>query len=666
MASSDTAVPDRSLVPVVYGGAAALTALVAVMLAALSAGSVQQWLGIPDPGAVTTYGVPVLTALANGAGMVTVGALLLAAFLVPPQKTGVLDVDGYRALKTASVSGGVWAVCSYAMVPLTLSDVSGYPVGEIVASSGFMRLVSEVEAADAWLKTGVIALIIAGVSRVVVRWGWAPALLAASLAGFLPLAIAGHSSAGGSHDVATNSLIIHLFAAAVWVGGLIAVFILALYRSEHLPLASRRFSTLAGLSIAAMAISGVINALVRITPGQVMTTDYGRLVFVKVVVLAVLGFVGLQQRQRAIPAIGSGPGAFIRYAAVEVGLFALVMGVAVGLGRTPPPAAEARPTPMEVEIGYVLDGPPTVMRLLLDWRFDLIFGTLAIVLAVVYALGVRRLRKRGDAWPVGRTVAWMAGCAMLLIGTSSGVGKYGPAMFSVHMGAHMVLSMVVPIFFVLGAPVTLALRALPPAGRSNPPGPREWLLAAVHNPVSRFLTHPAIAGGLFVIGFYGLYLGGIFDSSVDSHFAHLLMTAHFLISGYLFYWVAIGIDPSPRQTSHMAKLAMVLAVLPFHAFFAITLMNMNTVIGGWFYKGLGLSWHDDLLSDQRLGGGLAWATGEIPLVFVLLTLFIQWARSDRRAARQYDRAADRDKDADLEAYNAMLRELAQKDRPQRR
>ena len=191
-------------------------------------------------------------------------------------------------------------------------------------------------------------------------------------------------------------------------------------------------------------------------------------------------------------------------------MFGATFGIAVGLGRTPPPPLLTEPSPVEVAIGYDFAGPPTLARVLFDWRFDLIFGTAAIVMAVLYLLGVRRLRRRGDAWPMGRTLAWMCGCAALLFTTSSGLGRYMPAMFSMHMVAHMLLSMLVPILLVLGAPVTLALRALPAAGRGEPPGPREWLLAALHSRVSRFLTNPIVATVVFVAGFYGLYFGGRF------------------------------------------------------------------------------------------------------------------------------------------------------------
>jgi len=86
------------------------------------------------------------------------------------------------------------------------------------------------------------------------------------------------------------------------------------------------------------------------------------------------------------------------------------------------------------------------------------------------------------------------------------------------------------------------------------------------------------------------------------------------------------------------------------------------VIAEPFYRSLGLPWQTDLLADQKLGGGIAWSAGEVPLVVVMLALLIQWTRSDRRTAKRLDRAADRDDDADLAAYNNMLAHLARQER----
>lgn len=649
-------------------GVAALAGCTAAGIGALSLAGALTATGLPDPGPATTLGLPFVRAAGEIAAVLAVGSFLFAAFLVPPQNSGVLDADGYRALRVGTIASGAWAVCAALLVPLTISDVSGQPVINHLNPVTIWSLAGMINTASAWRWTAILAAVVTLAGASVLRWSWTPVLLAGSLVTLIPLGLTGHSSAGGSHDLATNSLLIHLVAAGLWAGGLLALLAHALRNGDHSALAARRFSAVALWCWVAMAVSGVVNALVRVLPSDLLTTGYGRLVVAKFAALCALGVLGWRQRRSGVVALQADPSgsrrALIRLALTEAAVFGLTFGIAVGLGRTAPPPPPARlPTIAEAEIGYDFDGPPTVARILFDWRFDLIFGTAAIVLAALYVAGVVRLRRRGDGWPPGRTTSWLLGCLAMLFVTSSGVGRYMPAMFSMHMVAHMGLSMLVPILLVLGAPVTLALRALPAAGRDDPPGPREWLLAALHSHLSRFLTNPVVATVLFVAGFYGLYLSNLFDSAVSSHAGHLAMNVHFLLSGYLFYWVVIGVDPTPRPIPPLAKVAVVFASLPLHAFFGVVLMGTKTVLGEAFYRSLGLSWHTDLIGDQRLGGGIAWAAGEVPLVIVMLALLVQWARSDTRTARRLDRAAERDDDAELAAYNAMLAELARRERP---
>jgi cytochrome c oxidase assembly factor CtaG/putative copper export protein len=665
-AGKDTGKP-RALVWPLLAGVAVLAGGTAAGIGALSLADALTATGLPDPGPATTLGLPFVRAAGEIAAVLAVGSFLFAAFLVPPQRSGVLDVGGYRALRLGTVASGVWAVCAALLVPLTISDVSGQPFADHLDPVQIWSLAGLVNTASAWRWTAVLAAAVALASLSVLRWSWTPLLVVGSLLTLLPLGLTGHSSAGGSHDLATNSLLIHLVAASLWAGGLLALLAHALRGGEHTDLAARRFSAIALWCWVAMGLSGVINALVRVPPSDLLTTSYGRLVVAKFVALCLLGIVGWRQRRVAVVALqaDSSPtkarSALIRLALIEAAVFGLTFGIAVGLGRTPPPPPPVlRPSIPEAEIGYDFAGPPTLVRVLFDWRFDLIFGTAAIVLAGLYVAGVMRLRRRGDRWPPGRTAAWLLGCLALLFVTSSGVGRYMPAMFSMHMAAHMGLSMLVPILLVLGAPVSLALRALPAAGRDDPAGMREWLLAALHSRLSRFLTNPVVATALFVAGFYGLYFGGLFDAAVASHAGHLAMNVHFLLSGYLFYWIVIGVDPTPRPIPPLAKVAVVFASLPLHAFFGVVLMGTRKVIGADYYRSLDLSWHTDLLGDQRLGGGIAWAAGELPLVIVMIALLVQWARSDNRTARRLDRAAELDDDADLNAYNAMLAELARR------
>ena len=651
-------------------GVATLAGCTAAGIGALSLASALTATGLPDPGPVTTVGLPFVRAAGEIAAVTAVGAFLLAAFLIPPQTNGVLDVDGYRAVRIGTVAAGAWAVCAGLLVPLTISDVSGQPITAHLNPANLWSLAGLINISSAWRWTALLAAAVMLASLPVLRWSWTPLLLVGSLATLLPLGLTGHSSAGGSHDLATNSLLIHLVAASLWAGGLLALLTHVVRGGQHADLAARRFSMIALWCCGAMALSGVVNALVRILPSDLLTTDYGRLVVGKFVALCLLGIVGWRQRRSGVVALQADSGSrasLIRLASIEALLFGLTFGIAVGLGRTPPPPLPIGvPSIPDVKIGYDFAGPPTPARVLFDWRFDLIFGTAAIVLAVLYLAGVRRLRRRGDEWPPGRIVAWLLGCGTLLLASSSGLGRYMPAMFSMHMAVHMLLSMLVPILLVLGGPVGLALRALPAAGRGEPPGAREWLLAALHSRLSKFLTNPVVATALFVAGFYGLYLGGLFDVAVGSHIGHVAMNVHFLLSGYLFYWVVIGVDPTPRPIPPIAKVGVVFASLPLHAFFGVVLMSTQKVLGGGFYRQLHLSWHTDLLGDQRLGGGIAWAAGEIPLVLVMIALLVQWSRSDQRTATRLDRAADRDEDSELVAYNAMLAELARRDTPGQR
>ncbi len=649
----------RSGLGVLVGVGVLLAVAIGAGLTVTLAGDVLAALGLPDPGLATRIALPATRVLAECAAVVTVGSLLLAAFLVPPQPSGYLAAGGYGAVRTALVSATVWLLAALALIPLSVADAVGRPVTEVLVPAALAELVPQLAQPEAWAWTAGIALLLVAGCLLALSWGAAVGLFGLSLLGLLPVALPGHSASGGAHDVATNSLIYHVTAASLWVGGLIAVLAHLARRGEHAGLAVSRFSRLALVCWVVMAASGVVNALVRIEPGQLLSTSYGALLLAKLTALLVLGGFGYLHRRGAVDAVVRGDRwAALRLGSGEILVMLATIGLAVGLSRTPPPVSATLPSRTEALLGYELAGPATLPRLLFDWRFDLVFGVLAIVLAWLYVAGIRRLRRRGDAWPVGRTIAWLAGCATILVTTSSGIGKYSMAMFSVHMGLHMALSMLAPILLVLGGPVLLALRALPPAGAGNPPGAREWLLSAVHSGPVRMMTHPLMVLPMYVGSYYLMYFTGLFDAAVSSHAAHLAMNAHFLLVGCAFYWPVVGIDPAPRRLPYLGKLGLLLASMPFHAFFGITLMNSTEAIGGEFYRSLGLV--PDVLADQQLAGALAWTTGEIPMLILLVALLVQWARSDERAARRFDRRARVDGDAELAAYNAMLARLAER------
>jgi cytochrome c oxidase assembly factor CtaG len=284
---------------------------------------------------------------------------------------------------------------------------------------------------------------------------------------------------------------------------------------------------------------------------------------------------------------------------------------------------------------------------------------LCLLLAAAYAWGVVHLRRSGHSWSPGRCVSWAAGLATILAVTATGVGGYSMELFSVHMAQHMVLSMLSPLLLVMAAPLTLALRALP--ARGGAAGLRRVLLVLLHSRAASALTAPALTLPLFIVSLYGLYFTPLFDAAMGSWFWHDWMLLHFVAVGLLLFWPILAIDPSPRTTSPVLRIIELFMAMPFHAFFGIAVMTSTTLLVRTFALPYP-PWRTGALADQHLGGGIAWAFSEIPTLLVVAVILVRWSRSSDREARRLDRAASRDGDKALLAYNAWLARLAALDR----
>ncbi|MGW7068952.1 cytochrome c oxidase assembly protein [Streptomyces sp. NPDC054855] len=310
--------------------------------------------------------------------------------------------------------------------------------------------------------------------------------------------------------------------------------------------------------------------------------------------------------------------------------------------------------------GMNMDLPPFTLGRGLELSADPFFLIGCLVALALYALGVVRLVRRGDKWPVGRTISFVVGVLTILLVMCTKLNDYGMVMFSVHMVQHMIISMLSPILILMGAPITLALRALPVAARGSK-GPREWLLWILQSRYMRIITHPAFTIPLFIASLYALYFTPLFDTLMGSKVGHIGMMVHFLAVGLVFFWPIMGVDPGPHRPGYIMRMLELFAGMPFHAFFGIALMMASEPMVGT-YKNPPSSLGIDALADQTAAGGIAWAFSEVPSVLVLLALLFQWYRSEQRQARRTDRAADRDGDKELEAYNAYLASLAARGR----
>ncbi|MCW2741165.1 MAG: conserved rane protein of unknown function [Blastococcus sp.] len=308
---------------------------------------------------------------------------------------------------------------------------------------------------------------------------------------------------------------------------------------------------------------------------------------------------------------------------------------------------------------WVPDEPPSWGRMFIPHLGpESVLAVLSVVALVVYLAAMVRLRRTGVPWPWWRTLAWIGGTASLFAVTGTWLNGYSMVLFSVHMTQHMVLSLITPLLLLLAAPVTLALRTLP-RGAGAAGAPRALLLDALHSRFARFVAHPLFTVPLFLASLYGVYFTPLFDALMGSPVGHQLMLTHFVVTGLLFFGPIVAQDPWPRTLSHPGRMLELFLPVPFHAFFGVSIMLAGSLVVTTFADPPA-GWGIDPLRDQGEAGGIVWAFGELPTVLVLAVVFFSWASSDARRAKTLDRAADRDGNAELEAYNARLRALAER------
>ena len=591
-----------------------------------------------------------------------VGILLAFAFLLL-ERDGVLQESAQNLRKFGSLCVAIWALTSFFQIILTLANILGTSIGPALDATTFRSFVTQIDLGRFLLAQTILAVGISLWFRFIrTSLQSIVTLVIALLALVLPV-FQSHSASSGSHALAIGSLVVHVVALALWVGG---VFAIALLSDVDRIVALPRFSQLALWAAIAVVISGVANAWARLDFSEAWTTSYARVIIVKALLTSVLIAIGFINRRELAKSEKTGWQFLRKLIVVETLLMTLILILGSWLsGAQPPSGGELSTSPAISIVGFEAPAAPTFTRILMLYEPDALMIALLITLVALYIKGVAVLKKRGDSWPVGRTIAFALGIAAIDLATSGGLGVYALFSFQYHMIAHMVLGMLAPIFLVLGAPITLALRTLPQGRTPDERGVRGSLLAALHSRYSGIITNPVVALALFDGSLFVLYFTDLFGNLMQNHAGHIFMNIHFMLAGFLFFHVIIGIDPNPRRIPHIVRMVMLFAAMSIHAFFAIALLATTTLIDGGYYASIQTPWVTDLLGDQHAAGSIAWAMGELPIILALTATFIQWMRDDSREAKRIDRnearmAAMGEPD-DLAQYNNYLNQLQRRD-----
>ena len=593
-----------------------------------------------------------------------VGALLAITFLT-------LDINGkvaqtnFELRKLAAISSLIWMFSNITFIVLTLANILNSSISEVLQPNILRSFLTQVPLGQYLFVQLLISILICIIIPRFNSIGTGTFLLLATLLAIVVPVFQSHSASSGSHLMAIGSLAIHVIALALWVGGVFALAFLApVTRSVAVP----RFSVLALWAAIGVVLSGSANAFIRLNFKEAWNSNYAYLVLAKVLLTACLIAIGYLHRKNLKNQAEINGSKFIKLVLVEVVIMAVTLLIGSRLASSQPPEREsglAVDSALSI-VGIKTPQPPTLSRILFGYEPDALMIGLLVLAVALYIKGVMVLTKRGDKWPVGRTISFAIGISTVDFATSGGLGLYAHFSFSWHMIAHMTLGMIAQIAIVLSAPITLALRTLPQGRNTEERGVRGTLLSALHSRYSSIIVNPVGALVIFDGSLFLLYFTSLFGTLMNTHAGHLFMNIHFLLAGFLFFHVIIGIDPNPKRPPFLVRIVTLLAAMSIHAFFSVALMSSSTLIDSGYFASLQVPWVGDLLADQNKGGAIGWAMGEIPILIALIATFIMWTRDDAREARRIDRSDERmaamGQPDELAQYNKYLQELADRER----
>ncbi len=593
-----------------------------------------------------------------------VGNLLAMGFLLLDVR-GNLSTSSQKLRFVLWISGLTWTVGSIGTIVFTLATILDQPLSVALDATILRSFITQITLGQYLFFQTIVALFVTLASIRLNKILTVIFLLILTLMGLVAPIFQSHSASSGSHALAIGSLVIHVVALAFWIGGVITIAILD---PVDRPIAVPRFSELALWAAIAVVISGTVNAWARLDFKEAWNSTYALVVVGKVIFTIVLIAFGYMHRKNLSQRHSIDWKGFAQLIFAESLVMVVTVAMGAWLSSNQAPLRPERPKfdPALTVAGISSPPAPTWSRIFFSYEPDALMIGILITAVALYVKGVSILTKRGDKWPVGRTISFALAIAAIDFATSGGLGLYAHFAFSYHMVAHMILGMIAPIGIILSAPITLALRTLPQGRNVDERGIRGSLLAALHSKLAIFYTNPIVALAFFDGSLFVLYFTNLFGSMMQSHVGHLFMNIHFMLAGLLFFHVVIGIDPNPRRVPHLVRIVILFAAMSIHAFFSVALMSASTLLDGGYFASLKSPWLPDLLADQRIGGSIGWAMGEIPILIALVATFVSWVKDDSRETKRIDkntaRAAAMGQPDELAKYNKYLQDLAQRDR----
>ncbi|WP_414637524.1 cytochrome c oxidase assembly protein [Amycolatopsis sp.] len=265
-------------------------------------------------------------------------------------------------------------------------------------------------------------------------------------------------------------------------------------------------------------------------------------------------------------------------------------------------------------------------RIWTAWTIDVPAVVFVVVLGAGYLLAARRV----PAWPRGRTTAFLAGLATVLVLTCSFLGVYDDTLFWVRATQTVVLLMVTPLLLALGAPLSLVLAVAPFADKLRRIG---------RGRAARALTFPLVITVLLIVPPLVLYLTPLYELTLRHAAIDEVVRLALICCGFGYFWTRLRLDPTPREDHHLVSFGISFAEVLVDAALGLILW-LGPLRAAGYYEALGRTWGPDLHTDQIIGAGILWIGGDLAGLPFVGALFTRWMRDDERQAEQVDRELD--------------------------
>jgi putative copper resistance protein D len=256
-----------------------------------------------------------------------------------------------------------------------------------------------------------------------------------------------------------------------------------------------------------------------------------------------------------------------------------------------------------------------------QWNIGPVAITLLLLAQILYVVGARRVQ----SWPPMRLVSFGTGIAVTFIATQSVIGVYDMSRHAAHMIQHLLLIMVAAPLFAFAAPLELVQRAVPRSTKF------------FRSRAMRIVLHPIVGFALYAVFIPASHLSGLFDLMLRSMWFHHFEQVAFLVSGYLFFRHAIGIE-NETELHPGLRLVYVMAAVPIDTVTGLALaMSSHNPFPSYLAT---MRSPNEILSDIHLGGAIMWIGGDALMLLLLIPLVVRWLKFETIRTRQIDAELD--------------------------